>query len=78
MTNDELKEQLAALQRDNEALRRENELVRAERKEAYDLIFESLDVRIPTEAEMATQLPTVVPFSVVMTEVDRILAEGQT
>jgi hypothetical protein len=68
-----LNEQLAALRREIEALRRENERVRAERKEAFDLVLEKVQAEAPTEYEMVAQLATVVPFSVVMKEVDRIL-----
>jgi hypothetical protein len=72
--NTDLKKQLDALRRENEALRRENEKVRAERKAALDAAFAAAGVHIPSEEEMAAQLPTVVPFSVVMQDVDRILS----
>jgi hypothetical protein len=72
--NGELKKQIEDLKAQNSRLNRELEWMRIDRDEYRRGYFELMPpIHFPSEQEMAAQLPNVVPFSVVMQDVDRIL-----
>ena len=70
----DLKRQLDELKARNSQLSKELESMRIDRDEYRRGYFELMPpIPFPSEQEMAEQMPHVVPFSVVMQDVDRIL-----
>lgn len=73
----ELRQRIAELERENSTLRTFNEMLQAQRKEHLDMIAGPVrEEDLPTEEEYAEMMKTRVPAELILSDLDEILRNG--